>query len=335
MTRKIIGFFGVMFLLALLAGAAVYIYYRLPFDEQARDVEFSVHRGESLSNISRRLAREKLIRFPDLFIALARLQRLDQHVKAGEYRFDSSLSPGEILEVLCQGRVILRKVTVPEGSTVEQISDILAKQGLADPQEVLEANQDLEFLGELDVSGKSLEGYLFPDTYHFAEGLGTREILKAMVLRFWEVYTPAMRERQKSQGLSVHEVVTLASIVEKETARNEERPLVASVIHNRLKKKMPLQCDPTVIYGITNFNGNLTRKHLRTPNPYNTYLNRGLPPGPIANPGLESLKAAVEPAETPYVYFVSRNDGSHHFSATIREHNQAVRKYQKRRRRRK
>jgi len=282
--------------------------------------------------ISRDLARQKLLRFPELFSLLARLQHRDQEVRAGEYLFDSSWNPGEILDALCRGRVVLRKVTIPEGSTVKQISVLLERAGLADPLDVLHAHRDPAFLDELGLEGESLEGYLFPDTYHFAEGLPTREILKAMVERFHQVYEPEVREGQDAMGLTVLEVVTMASIVEKETGRQEEKPLVASVLHNRLAKRIPLQCDPTVIYGIEGFDGNLTRRHLKTPTPYNTYTNTGLPPGPIANPGLEALRSVVDPEKTKYLYFVSKNDGTHHFSSSLKEHNRAVRRYQKGRR---
>ncbi len=325
---------GGLLLPFLLLGAAVYAYYLLPYDSLAREVRFPVRRGDSFQEISRRLAAERLLRFPDLFTALARLQHQDQNVKAGEYIFDSSWNPEDLLDALCRGRVVLRKVTFPEGVTVKEIAFLLHRAGLAEPDAVMEAGRNPVFLKELGLNSGSLEGYLFPDTYHFADGLSLREILHAMVARFREVYGPEMKEQQISMGLTLHEVVTLASIVEKETGHGPEKPLVASVLHNRLKKKMPLQCDPTVIYGIEDFNGNLTRRDLRTPNPYNTYLIRALPPGPIANPGLDSLKAVVNPEITSYLYFVSRNDGTHHFSSTIGEHNRAVRKYQLQRRRR-
>jgi UPF0755 protein len=161
-------------------------------------------------------------------------------------------------------------------------------------------------------------------------GLSAGEILKAMTKRFHAVYGPSWRQRQAEQGMRLHEVVTLASIVEKETGSREEMPLIASVMLNRLRAGMPLQCDPTVIYGIEGFDGNLTREHLQRPGPYNTYLNHGLPPGPICNPGRDALRAVLYPADTAYLYFVSKNDGTHRFSSTLKEHNQAVEQYQKR-----
>jgi len=327
--RTLLRLFCLLLLAPVCAGFAVILYYHLPYDRQAREVAFSVQRGEPFREISRNLAEEELLRFPDLFTVLARLQGLDQQVKAGEYLFDSSWNPAGILGALSHGRVVLQKLTVPEGLTVRQISALMGLQGLAEPGEVLALSRDPEFLRELGLEGASLEGFLFPDTYHFARGLPAREMLKHMVDRFHEVYDSGMREKQQAMGHTLLEVVTLASIVEKESGHGEEKPLVASVLHNRLARGMLLQCDPTVIYGLEDFGGRLTRSHLRTPHPYNTYVHPGLPPGPIANPGLDSLRAVLEPERTTYLYFVSKNDGTHHFSTNLRDHNRAVDKYQR------
>ena len=323
--------FGILSLSVLLTGMGVYAYYHLPYDDHMRPVWVVVSEGSSLDQTAEMLEDMGVVRFPLLFASVARLLGRDRSVRAGEYRFHTSMSPREILQMLCRGTVVLHKVTVPEGFTVRQISVLLEKKGLAAREEIMAASRDTRIIAGFGIEGVSLEGYLFPETYHFAMGLSPGEILEAMVRRFHAVYGPEMRARQAETGLSLHEVVTLASIVEKETSRKEEKPLVASVVVNRLRKGMLLQCDPTVIYGLEDFDGNLTREHLRTPNPYNSYLNRGLPPGPICNPGLDSLKAALYPAETSYLYFVSRNDGTHVFSPTLVEHNRAVEKYQKRR----
>jgi UPF0755 protein len=233
--------------------------------------------------------------------------------------------------MLSRGTVVLHKVTVPEGWTLRQIAVILEQKGFAPREEILSLARDKAFVGALGFEGDSLEGYLFPDTYQFAMGLSPRHILSAMVRRFHAVYDSEMRARQAEQGWSLRELVTVASIVEKETGSQEEKPLVASVVVNRLGRGMPLQCDPIVIYGIEDFDGNLTKKHLQTPNPYNAYLNKGLPPGPICNPGLASLKAALYPADTKFLYFVSRNDGTHQFSSTMTDHRKAVDRYQRKR----
>jgi len=235
-----------------------------------------------------------------------------------------------MLEILKKGLVVLRPVTIPEGFTRNQIAGVLAAKGLADKKRFLELTEDKELLRQYAVPGPSLEGYLFPDTYHFSRGTPTLVIIDTMVKRFRQVVAPSM-EKTQGTGMTFQDLVTLASIVEKETSRPEERPLIASVFLNRLKLGMRLESDPTVIYGIENFDGDLKKKNLTEKTPYNTYVINGLTPGPIANPGLDSIKAVMDPAKTDYLYFVSKNDGSHHFSRSLAEHNRAVDRYQKRR----
>jgi len=320
---------GILALFASLVGMGVYAYYHLPYDDHMRPVRVVVAEGATLDQTVTLLQEQGVVRFPFLFSSVARLLGKDRSVRAGEYRFHTSMSPAGILEMLCRGTVVLHKVTIPEGLTVKQIAAILEQKGFVLREEILALSRNDGFVQALGFEGESLEGYLFPDTYHLAMGLSPQHILEAMVRRFRALYGPGMHARQAERGWSLHEVVTLASIVEKETSCKEEKPLVASVLMNRLKRGMPLQCDPTVIYGIEDFDGNLTREHLRTPNPYNSYLNKGLPPGPICNPGLDSLKAALYPADTSYLYFVSKNNGTHQFSSTIADHNRAVEAYQK------
>jgi len=272
-----------------------------------------------------------IVRFPTVFASVARLMGKDRSIRAGEYRFHTLMTPREILEMLCMGRVVFHKVTVPEGLTVRQIAALLESRGFVSQEDFLLESRKVDLIRAFGVEEDSLEGYLFPDTYHFAMGVSAGEILKAMVHRFHAVYSPEMRERQAAQGWRLHEVVTLASIIEKETGSEQERGLVSSVLINRLRSGMPLQCDPTVIYGLEEFDGKLRREHLQRPSPYNTYLNKGIPPGPICNPGLSSLQAVLYPEDTPYLYFVSKNDGTHAFSTNLAEHNRAVDKHQKRR----
>jgi len=189
--------------------------------------------------------------------------------------------------------------------------------------------KDRAFIESLGIAADSLEGYLYPDTYRFPRPTAVKDVIKAMVDRLGQVMTPEWQARAKDLHMTLHEVLTLASVIEKETGAGGERAQISSVFHNRLKKKIPLQSDPTVIYGLPQFDGNLRKKDLSHPNPYNTYRWAGLPPGPIANPGAEAIRAALYPVPTPYLYFVSKNDGTHHFSATLVEHNKAVEKYQK------
>ncbi len=330
-TVKIFGkSLGLLALFVLMLGMAMYAYYHLPYDDRMRPVLVEVPEGATLAQTAVLLEEEGLLRVPVAFTWVARLLGKDRSIRAGEYRLQSSMSPREILQRLARGEVVLHTVTIPEGLTVRQIADLLAARGLASREGILEASRETALIRALGVEEDSLEGYLFPDTYSFAMGLSPEEILKTMAQRFNAVYGPDLRARQDERGMGLHEVVTLASIVEKETGSREEKPLVASVLFNRLRKGIPLQCDPTVIYGIRDFDGNLTREHLQTPGPYNTYLNKGLPPGPICNPGLDSLRAALYPADTSYLYFVSRNDGTHEFSPTLEQHNRAVEKYQRR-----
>jgi UPF0755 protein len=226
------------------------------------------------------------------------------------------------------GKGIFQSVTIPEGLTVREIAELLGKMQIADGAKFLALAAESELLQSLGLDHGGLEGYLFPDTYYFTPATPEREILLAMAEQFRKAIRPLLAQRDDGIGLSPHEIVTLASVVEKETGVEAERPLVSAVFHNRLKRQMPLQSDPTVIYGLKKFDGNLTRKDLREPSPYNTYRITGLPPGPICNPGLSSIRAALYPADVPFLYFVSKNDGTHLFSESLAEHNRAVKTYQ-------
>jgi UPF0755 protein len=331
-TMTILGkILGTLVLFLVILGMGVYAYYNLPYDDRMRPVHVVVPEGATLDQTAGLLEDQGVIRFHPLFARIVWVMGKDRSIRAGEYSLHSSMSPREVLQMLCRGEVVLHKVTIPEGFTLKQIATLLEKSGVASAQEILAESRKVGLIEAFGFEGDSLEGYLFPDTYYFARGLPPEEILKAMVQRFHSVYGPGLKARQAEKGWSLHEVVTMASVVEKETSSRKEMPLIASVLVNRLRIGMPLQCDPTVIYGIEDFDGNLTREHLLTPNPYNTYVNKGLPPGPICNPGLDALKAVLYPADTAYLYFVSKNDGTHLFSPTLREHNRAVEKYQKRR----
>ena len=239
------------------------------------------------------------------------------------------MAPAQVLEILRKGFVILHSVTIPEGFTRDQIADALTDKGLADKKRFLELTEDKVLLRQNGISGPSFEGYLFPDTYHFSRGLNPSTLIDVMVKRFWQMAGP-LRERAAALGMKMEQVVILASIVEKETGEPTERPAIASVFLNRLSRGMRLESDPTVIYGLKDFDGNLRKNDLTRETPYNTYVIKGLPPGPIASPGLDAIKSVLYPAQTDYLYFVSKNDGSHYFSKTLAEHNRAVEIYQKR-----
>lgn len=249
-------------------------------------------------------------------------------IKAGEYRLSPLMPPKTILELLHRGEVALHAVRIVEGYNLIQIAEAFAKQGIVNKEEFLKIAGDAETAKNFGFDSPSLEGFLFPDTYRFAKGLPAITVINAMVTRFFEMVKP-LSNNPYPLDMKLEEIVTLASMVEKETAQAEERPVIAGVFINRLKKKMPLASDPTVIYGLDDFDGNLRKKDLLTHTPYNTYRNRGLPPGPIASPGIEAIRAAAFPQETDYLYFVSKNDGTHYFSKSYDEHLTAVNLYQR------
>jgi len=306
-------------------------YGRTPLDPEAGNAHslvFTIAPGDCFRLVARRLADSAIIRSPFRFRVLARLNDQDRQIKTGEYQLVSTQSPGEILATLIDGNVILYRLTVPEGYNLKQIAQSVAATGLIRADDFLSAADDPRLRRSLQINGPSLEGYLFPDTYHFPRSTDASTIVRTMVHRLKAIFTPAWEKTAQQAGFSVHQVLTLASIIEKETGDPGERALISSVFHNRLKKKMRLASDPTVIYGIADFDGNLTRKHLRTAGPYNTYLNTGLPPGPIASPGAEAIKAALFPEKSNYLFFVSKKNGTHQFSTNFTAHKRAVKKYQ-------
>jgi UPF0755 protein len=331
-TRRLVLLFLVII---FLIGGVVYLgldsYLKSPADKDGKAQLVIIREGLTLNEVARELEKRRLVRHRSIFVLWAEWKGYGTRIKAGEYRLSAAMSPVGIMEKLTRGEVITYPVTIPEGYTLAQIAAALGEKGLVGEKHFLSLCTDKKMIARFGIQGTSLEGYLYPDTYQFARGISPLSVTETMVHRFRQMVKP-LEGRDKEVGMTMRDVVILASIVEKETGKAEERPLIASVFLNRLKKGMRLESDPTVIYGIKDFNGNLTRKDLSTPTPYNTYVIRGLPPGPIANPGLASIRAVLYPAETDYLYFVSKNDGSHYFSKTLREHNRAVRKYQKRRR---
>lgn len=287
-----------------------------------------IRHGEPFTSIARRLTAAGVVAGDHSLILLARWRGDAGRVQAGTYAFNAPATPGAVLDRLVAGDVVRTSVTIPEGWTLREIAARLDEKGLADRREILQLAADAKFLRSLGIPPPSLEGYLFPETYSLAAGTPPRRILKMMVEEFRQRITPEMRAGARAQGLDLHQLVTLASIVQKEAGSDAEMPLIAAVFRNRLRRHMPLQSDPTVIYGIPDFNGNLTKADLKRKTPYNTYRITGLPPGPIASPGTAALLAVAHPAAVDYLYFVSRGNGSHVFSTTLAEHNRAVRRYQ-------
>ena len=318
-----------------MVGAAIFfnlcIYADDPVTIPGGQKSLTIKPGQDFKSAAMMMSREGIIKEPFLFIWLAFLKGYDKKIKAGEYLFSSQTTPNRVLNDLVKGKTIFYKLTIPEGYDMRMIASAAANAGFGAEDEFMDLVRDEVLAGEMGIEAGTFEGYLFPDTYFFSKGTSSADVVTAMVDRFQSVFSQAFRRRAESLGLSVNQVVTLASIIEKETGAAFERPIISSVFHNRLKRNMRLESDPTVIYGIKDFDGNITRKHLKEATPYNTYAIAGLPPGPIASPGLKSIEAALYPADTKFLFFVSKNDGSHIFSPTFEEHNQAVLKYQKRR----
>jgi len=333
--KKFLTLAGCLIFLAGSAGACVLLevalYAARPAASQGVEKIVEIRPGQNFARTAQALEQAGIIDCAWKFKLLGRLKRWDKRLKAGEFMLSASMPPMQILKTLVAGQVRLHRFTVPEGLTLFQIADLAAAAGFGSREAFVAAAGDLQLARTLGIQAPTLEGYLFPDTYYFPRGARPRQIITTMVRRFHEVWQPAWHDRAQQAGLSDHQVVILASIIEKETGSAPERPIISSVFHNRLKKGMRLESDPTVIYGIEDFDGNLTRRHLSTPGPYNTYKIKGLPQGPIANPGRASLEAALYPAQTDFFFFVSKKDRTHQFSTNIRDHNRAVRKYQLRR----
>lgn len=333
MNVKILKITSTLFLLILIIFSLLFIiFYNSKTDLPEKEIIFTVEKGQSAQAIGKKLSKKNLIRYPMVFNIGYRLFFRGKTLKAGEYRLDKPYSVKELLTLLTEGKVYLHPVTVPEGLTRIETAHLLAESlGFFTYEDFLEASADPALIKDWDSQAIDLEGYLFPETYHFPKGTKAKDVVKAMIKLFKEIYAPKWKKRTEEIGLSIREVVILASLIEKETSLKSEKKLVSAVFHNRLRKRMKLDCDPTIIYALkleNKYNGRLGWKDLKLDSPYNTYLYPGLPPGPIANPGRDSLEAALYPAEVSYLYFVSKNDGSHIFSETLREHQKNVIKYQ-------
>jgi UPF0755 protein len=303
-------------------------YATTPAAVEAENEIYVVRPGQGVSEIARALEAEGIIQNSLAFRVLSRWKGFDQSIKAGEYELSAMMSPVGILEKLVKGDVVLYRLTIPEGYTMLQIADLVEASDITGRAAFLTALSNYDLMEAHHIEAESFEGYLFPDTYYFPKNTSAENIVSTLVSRFKTVFTAERVQRAQQLGFSVHEVVTLAAMIEKETGAAQERPVISSVFHNRLKRRMRMESDPTVIYGIEGFDGNLTRKHLAEITPYNTYRIKGLPAGPIANPGEASIEAALYPAETDYLFFVAKKDGTHQFSTNIRDHNRAVAKYQ-------
>ena len=317
---------------AVTASSVAFNRARTPYRGYALSEQYvEIPPGLGTRAIGARLAEAGVIR-DELSYRLALWRSGDaRRLQAGEYRFDRAMTPGEVIDKMARGDVVRVRVTFPEGLTIADMASVFAESGLGISDDFVAAAKDVSVIADQDPTARNLEGYLFPDTYDVPRRATAPHLVRLMVTRFHGVATDELREAARARGWTMRQLVTLASLVEKETARPDERPIVAAVYSNRLRIGMALQCDPTVIFALQlagEYTGNLRRDDLAFDSPYNTYRHPGLPPGPIAAPGQASLEAVVRPADVDYLYFVSRNDGSHAFARTLTEHNRNVQKYQ-------
>jgi UPF0755 protein len=332
---RLIRCFSWFTLLALAAGVLwtakqgfdFWLFLKTPGSPSTATPTLFIRPGMTAPAIARLLARAGVVADSRRFYWLCLLGGADKQLQSGEYALPTLLTPIQVLDRLRRGDVVQHRVTFPEGCTMYTVAKLLDEAGLGKEEEILRLSTDTGFIRALDLSAPSLEGYLFPDTYHFQRTQDGQAILRSMVKHFRLRFPGDGEARARAFGLSVHQMVTLASLVEKEAQADDERPLIAGVFMNRLARGMLLQSDPTAVYDLPGFSGRITAAHLLRPSAYNTYLNAGLPPGPICNPGSKSLQAALHPADIPYLYFVSKGDGTHAFSRSLAEHHAAVRQY--------
>lgn len=332
--RFVLRLASVLFLLAIAAGVGIAYWARQQLFTPllVEGITFRIESGLGASEILRRLEQAGAL-------ADSRLARLylihslgDPPLKAGEYELSGVLDTPGVLDKLIRGNVITHPVTLIEGLVMEEIADALSQAGFGDRETFLQLMQDPTSVRDLDPQAPNLEGYLYPDTYRFARGTSEQAIIERLVDTFRQRLDKRVRPLLAGKDIDIRELVTLASVVEKEALLDEERPIIAGVYANRLKRGIALYADPTVIYALRlqgTWDGNIRKADLQIDSPYNTYRYPGLPPGPICSPGIESLAAAAAPASVPYFYFVSRNDGTHVFSRTLAEHNRNVQRWQK------
>ena len=325
-------------LLPVFAGTIIFIWMTAGFfyhqatvsvGENTQTIILSIPPGATLKKISKDLQSLSLIRNASAFRLLANIRQKQTHIQVGEYELNQSMLPMDILKAITSGKTVLHPVTIPEGYRISEIAELLTETISINKEIFIKETRNEDLLNKLNITSKSLEGYLFPETYHFSKHTSEKKIIQTMLNTFQQrMKTKKIQHQIQSSDMSLHEIITLASLIEKETGMNGERKHISSVFHNRLKRKMRLQTDPTVIYAIENFDGNIRKKDLNIDSPYNSYRHKGLPPGPIASPGIKSIVAALNPIKTNHLYFVSKKDGSHQFSSSLKEHNRAVQKYQ-------
>jgi UPF0755 protein len=305
-------------------------YFIEPADPSHSNLElFEIRENSRFKDVALALESKQFIKSQWPIRILAKIEEKDTSIKAGEYQLSAAMSPQQILGIIAEGRMFLRRFTIKEGMSVKEIGPLLEQAGIISAEEFSHALSDATLLSALNIPASSFEGYLFPETYQFPRGTKPQKIITTMNDQLNKLWEPLWDEKLSHLNLTRHQLLTLASIIEKESGNTDEQPIIASVFYNRLRVGMRLQSDPTVIYGIPNFDGNITRAHLETPTDYNTYVISGLPPGPIANPGITAIKAALNPSPTNYYYFVGNGQGRHVFSENLSDHNSAVNRFQR------
>ena len=318
--------FLLVFMLLVLGAYQVHEMFKQPepYIEQAIDVPAT----GSVRSVAQFLKSQGVLKYDWSIVLLAKIWGVSHKVKAGEFMFRVPSSPTVALKTLLNGVPVLHKVTIPEGSTMAEMAPWFEQAQIIPAQELLATFTDPALLQSFGITADRFEGYLFPSTYLFPKREKSKRILQVMFEELQKNMLPEDKEKAAALGWNMHQWLTFASVIEKETGRPDEYPLVSSVFHNRLKKGMKLQSDPTVIYGIPNYDGNIKKIHLQTDTPYNTYTRSGLPIGPICNPGAAAIHVAVNPGQTDYLYFVGNREGQHIFTKTYEEHLKAVRQYQ-------
>ncbi len=306
---------------------AIFLYVPPGSGKSAKIVEFK--EGSTLKKIAEELSASRVISSEELFILYARIKGAEGRIKAGVYLLNDGMTPQHILHKLLAGDFYLRRFAVPEGYSIYQLAVMLQRRGFFCQDAFLEECTNPSLLAELGISASSVEGYLYPCTYDIKPRTTAADLIREMVSQFRKRYSREFEAMAKAKRMSPRVVLTLASMVEKEAMTSREKPLIASVFMNRLKKKMPLQSDPTAVYTVRAFAGKISKEDILRDTPYNTYKLSGLPPGPIGNPGRAAIEAVLNPARTKYLYFVAKMDGTHYFSTTLEEHNRAVEKYLK------
>jgi len=303
-----------------LGACCLFWVYFAPVAGKAETKIIYIATGMNSSEIAKRLETERLIKSQSAFLALIKITSAENQLQAGKYKLSPQFSSFKILRKLMRGEVLTKRLVIPEGFTVSQIAKKWEEEGLGKAEDFQREVKNKVIMNKYGIRAPSLEGYLFPATYEVNDGISAKAFVERMVCEFYRRFSPELRHDAVLLNFSLHESVTLASIIEKEAQVAKERPIISAVFHNRLRRNWRLEADPTVLYALGNPERKLTRADLKFESPYNTYVKKGLPPGPICNPGLASLIASLQPVKTPYMYFVAAGDGTHSFSRTLKEH---------------